>query len=314
MSAILIVGALLQDITFLVDNWPVRDKVVYVEDFSTKITSPGGKALNTAVAVARLGGKSIVMGCIGQDALGDEIINVLTREHVDTTFVSRNPIGNTGVVGIIIQTDMRENPGYISAPGASLTLTEEVIEHSAANITKDTIVIVNYEIPQPLISKVLSIAKSKGATTILNPAPMKVLPHDLNYWHLIDYIIPNLDEAKNIIKENLTSTKDLARAFFRLGVKGVCITLGADGCYFETQTEQISAPKYDVSVIDAVGASDAFCAAFALGLVERMNMNQVLNFATGAAGIACTKAGGMPSMPYREEVNKLVNTRKEVRG
>ncbi|HMN00530.1 MAG TPA: ribokinase [Anaerolineales bacterium] len=305
MANIIVFGGLLQDITFYVRNWPSQENVVFVKETSDAMITPGGKALNQAIAAARLGGDSSVVGAIGTDLLGDGIVHLLEKEKVSFGFGIRDSNKKTGVVGIILSENNEQHPGYISSPGASLSLTEESIMHAASKMTNNTIVIANYELPQTRVKQILSNAKKHNATTILNPAPIRTLDSNTTYWPLVDYLLPNMDEALAIVGKTHSTKEQLGDEILKLGVGAVCITLGDRGCWFASKNHQSHVPSILIDpteIVDSVGASDAFCGAFAVGLSERMNINEILKFANCAGALACTKSGGSSSMPYRKDV------------
>ncbi len=302
LANILVFGGLLQDFHIRPNIWPNPGKTLYPEI----ARSHGGKALNIAIAAARLGVDSSVVGSIGLDDFGNGLIQYLEENKVDTSLVARNKEDGTGLVLII--SVLGEEPCFLSCPGASLLLTADMVANAIEKINEDTVVIVNYEISQTLADLALRLAKRKGSRTILIPSPIKSVPAGTDYWQYVDFLIPNLEEAQELLGGLISDPKDLGASLLKSGLPANCITLGANGCLFTDKTHQLLSPSPRIEAIDPIGASDAFCAAFAVGLFEKMRIEEVVRFANFAGAAACMKHGSAESMPFRLDVNQLLAT------
>src|SRR5205807_2558881 len=127
----------------------------------------------------------------------------------------------------------------------------------------------------------LQVAKSRGAMTVLNPAPLEIDPASIDYWPLVDVLIPNLVEAQGITGLSPSDPRDLLAPLLATGAGAVCVTLGDQGAIFASSHEPlIHEPAIPVEVVDTTGASDSFCAAFALAVAERQPIKRALKFAT----------------------------------
>ncbi len=283
MSHILVCGGLILDITFVMPEWVTPQSIVQV---NRAMQGPGGKGINQAVAARRLGTDVSILGCVGQDIVGTILIDSLAQEHVNTDLVVRHPSLGTGVVGILLY---GHDPAYVAYKGASMALSASDALHAEAHITPDSVVLVSFEVPQDAVEAVLRIAKEKGATTVLNPAPLEFDPATINYWPLVDFLIPNIREAQGILASG-ADAQDLLQPLLAKGVGAVCITHGEYGCYFANRTETHHEPAIPIQAVDTTGASDAFCAAFALAVTERQSIRDTLRFASIAAGLP-TQAG-----------------------
>lgn len=300
MQQIVVIGGLVFDITYDLPHWPQPYHAVHAE---SAVFSPGGKGLNTAVAARRLGADVVVVGCIGRDFLGEHMLATLQAEGITTDFVRRHASLPTGIVTMLLQD---AKPGFIGAPGASKQVTEQDLAALHGIITADTVMVVNYEVNQPVVAAALDMARSAGATTLLNPAPPRGLMLDAVYLSQVDMLLPNLDEARIMLDRDSGLPEELAQAFLDRGVKQVCITLGDDGAFFSDGQTTIHQPVMDVPAIDTTGASDAFCGAFAVAVAEGQSHAASLRFAAAAAAHTCTQYGTMPAMPTREQVEALL--------
>ncbi len=300
MPRIVVCGAAVFDITFAVPHWPQPNRSVHATHVGL---SPGGKGLNTAVAAGRLGGDVAFVGCTGRDFIGDYLHDTLAQEHIDTQSIVRHPTARTSVVGMIVHEAV---PGFIGAPDASKQLTPSDIERAFEPLQSGDVVLINFEIPHPIIEAALRQAKAKGAHTVLNPAPYFTTDsHVATYLSLVDTLIPNLHEAVLLTGDDSGNAPTLARTLLNNGVGAVCITQGDSGCTYVDQATTVSQAAISVEVVDTSGASDAFCAGYLVGLVEGLAIEQRLRFASAAAALACTAHGTMPAMPYRDAVDLL---------
>lgn len=302
MGRIFIIGALVYDIVFEVPDWVRPDRAVH----ATSLTiSPGGKALNQATAAARLGAADArLIGCVGADIFGCEMLSALRAEGVGLDHVRTLPEARTSIAAIVVKDNM---PGFIGAPAASRRVNQAQISAALADLGPSDILLVNFEIPQPLAQYALQLGRAAGATTALNPAPF--FTRDafvLEYLSLVDIIIPNKLEAQLILGSNADDEDELARGLLRLGVQQVALTLGEAGSVWYQGDCKIAQAAFPLAVVDTTGASDAYVGAFCQALDLGWTPSCRLRFASAAAGLACAKRGTMTSLPSLAEVRALL--------
>ena len=165
MSRIYVLGALVFDLIFEVPHWIEQDQAVHASHVTL---SAGGKGLNQAVAASRLGAEVSLVGVVGDDMFGREMLSVLQAEGVNIDHVSIHESARTSIASIIVKDNI---PGFIGAPDASKQITQENIRVALENMTSDDILLIDFEIPQPLVQFALQIGRDRDATTVLNPAP-----------------------------------------------------------------------------------------------------------------------------------------------
>ena len=269
----------------------------------------GGKGANQSVASIRSGARTVFIGKIGIDAFGDQMISQLTNEGINMDHIIRDPEEMSGVAFILID-ENGENMISV-APGANYKLSSYEIRSKASIIKNAYCLVVQMEIPMDTIKEIFSIASQGDVIKILNPAPLKPIPHEV--LEKVDIIVPNegelyrlhsLLEFKEIIgkgKERIIqASKDIAS----LGMKYIITTLGNKGCsiYIKEKDKiiDISAPK--VKAVDSVGAGDCFIGVLASRLCKRENIVNAMKYATVAASIAVTRKGAQDSMPFLNEI------------
>lgn len=307
MSRIVVIGALVYDFVFEVPDWVAPNRAVHA---SKATMTPGGKALNQAAAAARLGADDVrLVGCVGADMLGDDMLAALEDVGVNTRHIRRRPEARTSIASIVVMDNV---PGFIGAPEASRMVDEEQIAQALADVEPGDIVLVDFEIPQPLVQFALERARAGGAVTVLNPAPFFTRDSFVvGYLHLVDALIPNKLEAQLILGSESDDLDLLASELLALGVKQVVLTIGELGSVLYERACRLEQPAFALAVVDTTGASDAYVGAYCQGLALGWPAAQTLEFASAAAGLACTKSGTMSSLPSLNEVRALLAVASE---
>ncbi|MCY4539095.1 MAG: ribokinase [Chloroflexi bacterium] len=303
MPRIHVIGALVYDLVFNVPDWIEPNRAVH----ASRVTlSPGGKALNQAAAARLLGADVALIGAVGDDLFGAQMLHELRSIGVNIDHVITHDSARTSLASIVVK-DMV--PGFIGAPDASRKLGEGDIDRALRNLQKDDLLLIDFEIPQELVQYALTRAKNAGAATVVNPAPFFTRDAFVfGYLHLVDVIIPNKFEAQLIAGEDIDAPDVLARRLLDMGVKQVVMTLGEDGCVLYEGNRKLVQSAFAVAVVDTTGASDAFVGAYALAMVNGWSGKRALKFAAAAAGLACSKHGTMSSLPRLSDVDLLLRS------
>ena len=271
--------------------------------------SPGGKALNQATAARRLGADDVrLIGCVGDDIFGAEMLEALRREGVNVEQVRQLSASRTSIAGIVVKDGL---PGFIGAPCASRMVSDEHIRGALADLAAGDILLLDFEIPQPQVMFALHLARAAGAITVLNPAPF--FTRDafvVDYLHLVDVIIPNQMEAQLILDSESDDLDELASGLLGHGIGTVVLTIGEAGSILYQVDCRAEQPAFELAAVDTTGASDAFVGAYCLGLSLGWQIRKTLIFASAAAGLACTRRGTMSALPSLEEVRLLMASRQ----
>ncbi len=273
-------------------------------------TYPGGKGANQAVAASRLGGHVSMIGCVGDDSFGRELVANLSTEGVDTSHVFVQPNVSSGVA--LIQVDDQAQNSIAVASGANYRLSCEYVEKAMQAIEKIDVVVMQLETPLETIYTAARVAHQRGAKVILNPAPAQVLENDL--LQLVDYLVPNEYEIATMTGfqiQNITDTDQAAQQLLSKGVKNLIVTLGNKGSViFEGNTNNsVDIPAWKVQAVDTTAAGDCFIGAFAVGLSKEKSVKDAAAFASAAAAISVTRLGAQPSLPKIDEVNQFMKER-----
>lgn len=275
----------------------------------------GGKGANQAVAIARLAmrgedksRKAVKMiGLVGNDAVGTEMINKLDAAGVDTEFV-RQVNRSTGTA-IVALTGKDKDNRIIVYSGANLGLSKSDVDEALEHATSADTLLCQLEVPLYIVAYALRKARAIGMTTVLNPAPAKELPED--FYYNVDIIIPNETETQiltGINPKDWDSRLAAMNEFHERGVRYVVLTLGSDGAAISDNGKLVThIPARKTTVVDTTGAGDTFVGALALTYphVGMYSFKEACLFATKAASITVSRRGAAESIPDFNEVCML---------
>jgi ribokinase len=301
---VVVVGSLNQDLVVNLERMPDSGETV----FGTSLQrNAGGKGLNQAVAAARLGARVTMVGAMSADSAGAFLLRVVEDEGIDDAHIARIE-GLSGTA--VIEVDATGANRIIVIPGANATVTGEQVAAALAAIPDIGIVLTQGEVPADAVLAAMRIGRERGATTILNPAPVQEYPEEL--YPFVDFTIPNEHEASLLTGEGTGTSADAtatARLLVERGVGCAIITRGRRGSVWANRSTTGTCGAFPVFAIDTVAAGDAFCGGFAAALAEGHPFAESLRWGSAAGALAATVAGAVPSLPDRESVEKLVNIR-----
>jgi len=302
--AIAVVGGILMDLSLQVPVFPEPGRAVHGGGFRAAC---GGKGANQACAAARMGARSSLIGCVGADGLGELALADLSASGVDITSVIRRPDAATGVM--ITATGPDGRSGIMVARGANALLGADEVTRCGDVLRQADAVVVQLETTLPAVQAALRIARDAGVAIIFNPAPRFAFPRE--WLGLCDYLVANEEEAGQLAgssDRSPTSAVGVARALKACGPRNVLITLGSRGVWVDGASWSGQVPAYRVAAIDALGAGDTFAGALAVRLCEGATVHAAAQFASAAAALSTTRYGGLPSIPARGEVERMMAT------
>ncbi|WP_166360264.1 ribokinase [Pseudomonas akapageensis] len=298
---VVVVGSLNMDLVTRAERLPRPGETLAGESFTTVA---GGKGANQAVAAARLGGRVAMIGCVGDDAYGEQLRQALEHERIDCQAVTRIEGISTGVALIVV--DASSQNAIVIVAGGNGSLTPEAVMRFDSLLLAADLVICQLEVPPATVEHTLKRARALGKTVILNPAPVTG-PLPVDWYSSIDYLIPNESEAaalSGLPVDSLETARVAAQRLLELGVGKVIITLGEQGALFADAQgfEHFPAPR--VQALDTTAAGDTFVGGFAAALVQGRGEREAIAFGQAAAALSVTRAGAQPSIPFLDEVRQ----------
>jgi ribokinase len=299
-----VIGSANLDFTVRVPHLPRPGETV---SGGTLTVSPGGKGANQAVAARRLGAGVRFLTLVGADATGDRLAQALREAGLDPADVQRTTEATTGVALIAVDAEGRNQIAV--APGANHRLDVARVAPHVAVLDWADVVLLQLETPLETVRWALTEARRRGKTTVLNPAPARVLPLPADLLTLLDYVTPNESEAGLLTGRDVAGPEGAARAGEALratGVGSAVVTVGAAGCVWARAGGCIHVPGFPVVPVDTVGAGDAFNGALAALLAAGASPEEALTVANAAGALACTRPGAVDALPDRPEVMALL--------
>lgn len=312
---ILVVGSFVMDVIATTEQIPAAGQTVYGKSFHT---APGGKGANQALQCARLGAQVTMMGCVGDDLFGRQLLETPLQAGVDVSHVVTRSGISSGVGHVTLEvTEHTAQNRIVVIPGANRTLTVEEVAWLKPEMAAFDMVMLQLEIPIEVNLAVAGWAREAGVPVMLNPAPATDL--DERLLKLVTYLTPNEQEAsaetglplrmdqRGIQRDDL---KKIAAALASKGVENVIITLGGSGSavVVDGGIQYIPCVHMD-HVADPTAAGDSFVAALCVGLTVGLPQTEALAFASHTAAITVSRMGAMPSLPTLDEVVHLLRQR-----
>jgi ribokinase len=294
LRPVVVVGSINMDLVSNVPHIPRAGETVLGNHFQMH---PGGKGANQAVGVARLEYPVKMIGMVGRDAFGKQLLEQLEKAGVDATHVSETD-GSTGIA--MIQVDKAAENSIVVAPGANLHLTPNVLRDKVEIIRTAGIVLAQLEIPIDTVLCLAEMCLEMHVPLILDPAPAQSLPEGI--LKAVTWLTPNETEAQ-FYAAKTSSNEEMLTMLLSTGVQGAILKRGALGSVLAGR-DGIShyLPAHTVRAVDTTAAGDAFNAAFAFGLMQGYDPIESARFATAAAAISVTRAGAQPSLATRKVV------------
>jgi ribokinase len=296
-NPVVVLGSINIDHVTVTDRFPLPGETITGKSFFTAI---GGKGANQAVAAAKCGANVIMLGTVGLDSSGGRALEILQESGVRTDAVLRSNLP-TGTAHITVN-GMGEN-SIIVVPGANHHSEGLTAENKAVIGSAAILLLLQLEVPFPLIEEAASYAKDHGVFVVLTPAPVQPLPKSL--LTNIDLIVANEGESLAITSQEEPAA---AAAILLSDCKAVLITSGERGCHYTSATRSLTVPAFKVPVVDTTAAGDTFIGAVAACLTRDQPVAEALKWASAAAALTVGSRGAIQSMPCQAEVESFLET------
>jgi ribokinase len=290
-----VIGSINLDLIATVERLPAAGETVPGDSFAT---APGGKGANQALAAARAGQKTRMIGAVGKDAFAREALALLEAGGVDLTGVHEAHAA-TGTALILVAADGQNIIAVV--PGAN----GAVLPGDLARVVlaAGDVVLLQHEIPLQTVEAALDAARAAGAATLLNTAPFHSEAAGL--LAKADYVIANETEFDLYGEALALRGRDRSarmKSFAEKTGRTIIVTLGGEGVLAATPNELLKVEALRITPVDTVGAGDTFCGYLAASLASGLSLENALRRAAAAGSLACLKSGAQPSIPLASEV------------
>jgi len=298
-------------------------KNVGLEDTPEFLKAAGGAPANVSVGLARLGKKVAFVGKVGDDSFGRFLARTLENNRVDVSNLLFDKKHRTRLAFVSLTDEGERDFEFYGYESADMKIRKEEINKTPIKKAKiihfGSISLISNPSRDAILTAVRT-AKAKNTLVSFDPNLR------LSLWESSDNARLQIKEAlglADIVKmdigemEFITDSADVkagARYILKQGVRLLVITLGKDGCYFFSDKTEGKEPGFDVKVRDTTGAGDGFVAGMLAKILEipydritNKDLHKIFRFANAVAALSVTRYGGIPSLPYIEEVESFCN-------
>ena len=312
MKKATVFGDITVDVLMSISNYPKPGEDATAAEV---VLRPGGSAANTALALAKLGVKTSMIGCTGDDIWADIALESMAKAGVDIHNVRRDPDNSTGLIFIPVTPNGERT--MFSYRGANPRISASEIEpQTLANSSILHLSGYNFLVsPQKEASyRAVELAQDMGIDLSMDigTAPAAQAKDELErILPLLNLVILGSDEAGDLL--SVQTPEEAIPALLEWGVSVVAFKLGQDGCIVADRTGTYRLPAFEVETVDTTGAGDAFCAGMLFARLHDLSLPAAGLLANALGGLATTVWGGGGDMPERGEVLNFLRTQKNKR-
>lgn len=298
-----VVGSCNMDIYATTEHLPEPGETVIGHSYNMTM---GGKGANQAVAASKLGGDVTMIGRVGCDAFGRQMVDTLNSYGIHTSHIHCDDEAGSGMALIVV--DRRPENVIVVIPGTNMRITPQDVLAAETEIKQSSVLLMQLEIPLDAIEAAIQTARLGNCLCILNPAPARQLPEVI--LQNIDLLTPNQNEARlmtGIPADTIEGARKAGEKLLEMGVPAVIITLGASGCLLVNKEGSLHIPAFSIAdAIDPSGAGDAFMGGLAIALAEGRTLEQAARFGNASGALSTRKQGAMPAMVTRQELDAFL--------
>ena len=291
------------------------------DGYPTMAAHPGGAVANFLAAAAKFGGKTALMGKVGDDAFGKLLLDTLTKAGIDTRCMVVDETVFTTLAFVTLDESGDRSFSFARKPGADTCIRFEELDLSLLDETRvlhfGTLSLTDEPARTATVNAV-AYAREKGKLLTFDPnlrLPLWKCPEDAKaqmLWGLgqADVVKISDEEVRFLFGQDVQAGARYILDTY--GVKLVFVTCGPEGCYFQNAVARGHVPGLKgLKVVDTTGAGDIFGGSAVWKLLqlgkapEKLNeqeLRQVVSFACTVAGLSTQKPGGISSVPAYEQV------------
>ncbi len=302
-TKVVVLGGINRDYVILGKRLPTAGETVLGQEL---LIGPGGKGANQAVGARRLGAEVSLIGAVGSDANGSELLRGLTQEGVDVSLVSVVPREVSGTALILVDSIGEKMIGAVAGANRHVTISQ--IRKNRAIIEAADVLLIQFEIPMLAIVEASRIAARAGVKVIVDAGPSAKCPEIL--WRHVHVLRANAAEAQSLTGIKIRDKKTSRRAgmvLLKRGLQAVILPTEQGSDLVMWNSGEAEVPWFQVKPVDATGAGDAFCAGLAVGLGEGLSIEAAARLGSAAAALKTTKKGAQAGMPSRQQTQRLLS-------
>lgn len=295
---VVVFGSLNMDLAIESARVPRQGETIAGTNF---LINAGGKGANQAAAAAKFEAPTCLIGAVGNDFFGEQLVDSLASYGVACEEVLPVDGSSTGIA-IVIKVDGDNR--IILSPGANHALGADQLLTSLGRVAKlGDIFLAQQECAPEATEAALKYAHMHGLFTILNAAPSRTV--NAAIWEYVDLLCVNETECEAICgidPQDEPSLQDALRELSILGPQIVLITLGERGSAALEKGSLIRQQVFQTTAIDTTAAGDTYVGVLAAMLLKGSNLASSMEIASEAAAITASRLGAQQSIPVRSEV------------
>ncbi|MGH4036406.1 MAG: ribokinase [Sphaerochaeta sp.] len=294
---VVVIGSVNYDNFLQVDTLPLKGETKQALSYAN---SCGGKGANQAIQCAKLGLDTRMVARVGNDTFGSILYDNFKNNNVNNDMVKVTD-GPSGIGYVISALDGSLFSTILN--GANFEITTDDIDEVSDDFDRDTIVVLQLEIPSDVVEYTIKEANKKGARIVLNAAP--AVPIDINLFDLCELVIFNEAEAMFYTETVFNSLEEAERVLRDFGKKNkcdLCFTLGPLGALYYRKGDIFYCPAIDVPVVETTGAGDSFIGGLVYAMNRNENIETMLNIASLCSAYTIQEIGTTTSMPTEKEL------------
>ncbi|MGA2111629.1 MAG: ribokinase [Anaerolineales bacterium] len=304
-AKVIVIGSCNMDIYSWAEHLPEPGETVIGQRYWM---SMGGKGANQAVGARLLGAEVTMVGRVGDDLFGKQMLETLRSHGVNCDHLRVDSGAGSGVALVVV--DKRGENIIVVVSGVNMRIDRSDVEAAASELRAADVLLMQLEIPLDAIERAIDIAREARAMCILNPAPARPLPDRI--LRKVHLLTPNQNEAKvltGIRADTLEGAKSAGEALLSKGVQTVIITLSAQGALIVQPGGAQHMEGVPIEALDTTGAGDAFMAGLGVALGEGKPLEEATRYGNLIGALSTKKPGAMASLPTRAEVEAFLRNR-----
>ena len=272
----------------------------------------GGSPANITMNIKRLGGNPIISASVGNDRLGEFLINNLKKNNINTEFI--NKVNNSTSMVLVTKSKETPLPIFYRSADYNLEYNEDI-----GSILKNSKIVhfscwpISQKKSRKVIEKVIEEARKNNVLIGFDPNYHEMIweeGHDgieyiKNLIGKLDIIKPSEVDAERIFGPD--TPENHVDKFIQCGAKLVIMTLGKDGAIVSNGTETIKFKTLATEVIDTTGAGDAFWGGFYTAITSNYTLKEALNIGFATSAFKLKNVGAIAELPSIEELKTLYN-------
>lgn len=302
MKDVFVFGSLNMDLSIACERLPASGETLAGSGFTT---TPGGKGANQAVAAARAGAPTHMIGAVGADAFGARMVAELEAAGVDGSGIQQIEGATTGVA--VIVRSAGDNRIILDSGANACPRVEDVCSVLTAAARSGDIFLTQLECDYEQTFAALAEAHARGLITFFNPSPARIIPAEV--WKAVDVVCLNETEAAlicGIEPDNDTQASEVLAHIQALGPRIVALTLGARGSVVQAEGTTLTVTPPAVEVRDTTCAGDTYLGTLVAAIAQGAGWERALERANAASALATTHVGAQVSIPSAAEVDALM--------